>query len=79
MAFPKFHCRANMLIMGVIIDNRLTFSDHISACCLKAARQLNALARISIIAVIIADKRQCMLATRYCRRSAGICPFIPEG
>ena len=27
--------------LGVIIDNRLTFSDHISACCLKAARQLN--------------------------------------
>ena len=33
--------------LGVIIDNRLTFSDHISACCLKAARQLIALARIS--------------------------------
>ena len=33
--------------LGVIIDNRLTFSDHINACCLKAARQLNALARIS--------------------------------
>ena len=33
--------------LGVIIDNRLTLSDHISACCLKAARQLNALARIS--------------------------------
>ena len=31
--------------LGVIIDNRLTFSDHISTCCLKAARQLNALAR----------------------------------
>ena len=33
--------------LGVIIDNRLTLSDHISACCLKAARQLNALTRIS--------------------------------
>ena len=33
--------------LGVIIVNRLTFSDHLSACCLKAARQLNALARIS--------------------------------
>ena len=33
--------------LGVIIDNRLTFTDHVSACCLKAARQLNALARIS--------------------------------
>ena len=33
--------------LGVTIDYRLTFNDHISACCLKAARQLNAVARIS--------------------------------
>ena len=33
--------------LGVTINYRLTFYDHISACCLKAARQLNALARIS--------------------------------
>ena len=33
--------------LGVIIDNRLKFSQHVSACCTKAARQLNALARIS--------------------------------
>ena len=33
--------------LDVTIDYRLTFNDHISACCLKATRQLNALARIS--------------------------------
>ena len=33
--------------LWVITDKRLTFNDHISACCLKVARQLNALARIS--------------------------------
>ena len=33
--------------LGVKIDRNLTFSDHISNCCTKAARQLNALARIS--------------------------------
>ena len=33
--------------LGVIIDNRLNFSQHITAMCKKAARQLNALARIS--------------------------------
>ena len=32
--------------LGVIIDNRLTFSDHINACCLKAALQHNASVRI---------------------------------
>ena len=34
-------------VLGVTIDDRLQFSEHISACCSKAARQLNALSRIS--------------------------------
>ena len=34
-------------ILGVVIDDRLNFDEHISMCCTKAARQLNALARIS--------------------------------
>ena len=33
--------------LGMIIDNRLTFTDHINACCTKAARQVNALSRKS--------------------------------
>ena len=32
---------------SVSIDSRLTFADHISPCCAKAARKLNALSRIS--------------------------------
>ena len=34
-------------VLGVTIDDQLNFSNHISACCSKAARQLNALARIA--------------------------------
>ena len=34
-------------VLGVTIDDRLQFSEHVSACCSKAARQLNALSRIS--------------------------------
>ena len=34
-------------VLGILIDNRLDFSQHISLMCSKAARQLNALARIS--------------------------------
>ena len=34
-------------VLGVIIDDRLQYSEHISACCSKSARQLNALSRIS--------------------------------
>ena len=33
--------------LGVTIDYRLTFNDYVSACCLKAGWQLNAMARIS--------------------------------
>ena len=32
---------------GVNIDNRLTFTDHVSSCDTKATRQQNALSRIS--------------------------------
>ena len=34
-------------MLGVSIDKHLTFNDHISSSCSKAARQLNAFARIS--------------------------------
>ena len=34
-------------VLGVIIDSKLNFSLHVSSMCKKAARQLNALARIS--------------------------------
>ena len=34
-------------VLGVMIDENLNFSEHVSSLCNKAARQLNALARIS--------------------------------
>ena len=37
----------SVIVMGVTIDDRLQFSEHISGCWLKASRQLNALSRIS--------------------------------
>ena len=38
---------SRLKLLDVIIDDRLQFNDHVSAMCCKAARQLNALARIS--------------------------------
>ena len=34
-------------VLGITIDKQLHFNEHISLCCTKAARQLNAFARIS--------------------------------
>ena len=34
-------------VLGVTIDDRLQFNEHVSACCSKAAKQLNAISRIS--------------------------------
>ena len=38
---------AAVTVLGVTIDDTLSFHEHISVCCTKAARQLNALARIA--------------------------------
>ena len=43
----KLSAEPNVKALGVIIDSELNFSAHISHLCKKAARQLNALARIS--------------------------------
>ena len=37
----------NVKILGVVRDDRSNFDEHISMCCTKAARQLNAFARIA--------------------------------
>ena len=40
---PESHVK----VRGATLDDRLTFTEHISMCCSKAARRLNALSRIS--------------------------------
>ena len=67
-------------ILGVVIDDRLNFDEHISMCCTKAARQLNALARISkyldfksktIIynSFILSNFSYCPLAWHFCGKT----------
>ena len=43
----SFTSEPSVKILGVVIDDRLNFDEHICMCCTKATRQLNALARIS--------------------------------
>ena len=59
--------------LGVIIDNRLTFSDHISACCLKVARQLNALVRI---AKYLDPKSKNVIYNSFIRSNFEYCPLV---
>ena len=59
--------------LGVIIDNRLTFNDHLSACCLKTARQLNALARIS---KYLDPKSKSIIYNSFIRSNFEYCPLI---
>ena len=67
-------------ILGVVIDDRLNFDEHVSMCCTKAARQLNALARISkyldfksktIIynSFILSNFNHCPLAWHFCGKT----------
>ena len=42
-----FQSKPSVKVLGVTIDDPLQFSDHVSACCSKAVRQLNALSRIA--------------------------------
>ena len=42
----SINSESSVKVLGVIIDNRLALTEHISRCCKKAARQLNALSRI---------------------------------
>ena len=39
--------QTQVTVLGVTIDDKMCFSQHVSVCCRKAARQPNALARIS--------------------------------
>ena len=41
---PESHVK---VLLGVTLDDRLTLTEHISICCSKATRQLNAISRIS--------------------------------
>ena len=59
--------------LGGITDNRLTFSDHISACCLKAARQLNALARFS---KYLDPKSKSIIYNSFIRSNFKYCPLV---
>ena len=70
----KFRNSKEEIILGVIIDNKLSFDSHINRICKKAGQRLSAISWIS--AVIDSNKRQILLESMikwqfsYCSRKS---------
>ena len=59
--------------LGVVIDNGLNFSEHVSIRCRKAARQLNALARVSKFLDYSSRK---IIYNSFIRSNFSYCPLV---
>ena len=60
-------------VLGVFIDSRLTFNEHVKHSCVKAARQLNALARIS---KFINFKARKLIFQSFVMSNFSYCPLV---
>ena len=60
-------------ILGVFLDDKLSFNQHVSISCTKAARQLNALARISRYLNI---SSRSLLYTSFVRSKFNYCAMV---
>ena len=60
-------------ILGVFLDDKLSFNQHVSISCTKAARQLNALARISRYLNI---SSRSLLYNRFVRSNFNYCAMV---
>ena len=69
----KFKNNKEKTILGVIIDNKLTFDSHINRTCKKASQKLSALSRIS--AFIDLNKRQILFQSMI-KSQFSYCPLI---
>ena len=64
---------SSVKVLGVIIDSKLNFSEHASACCKKGARQLNALTRIAKYLEPSANK---ILYNSFVKSNFNYCPGL---
>ena len=60
-------------VIRITIDSRLNFSQHVSILCIKAARQLNVLARIS---KYIDETSRKMIYSSFVRSYFNFCPMV---
>ena len=66
-------CQTDIKVLGVTIDHRLTFNEHIRVCTLKAARQLNALSRVSRY---FDTKSKSILHNSFVASNFNYCPLV---
>ena len=65
--------QTDVKVLGITVDYRLTFIKHIHICTLKAARQLNALSRIS---KYMDAKSKCFLYHSFIASNFNYCPMV---
>ena len=77
---PKFKCKnitiknsASEKLLGVIIDNKLGFTEHLNTVCKKANLKLNALNRISRF---LSPEQHVLIITTYIKSLFNYCPLI---
>ena len=65
--------QTDVKVLGITVDYRLTFNEHIRICTLKAARQLNALSRIS---KYLDTKSKSVLYHSFIASNFNYCPIV---
>ena len=60
-------------VLGIMLDSKLDFNHHVSALCTKAARQLNALARISRF---LSTSSRMIIYNSFINSNFNYCPIV---
>ena len=71
---PKMsYNKPQVKVLGVMLDSKLNFNHHVSALCTKAARQLNALARISRF---LSTSSRMIIYNSFINSNFNYCPIV---
>ena len=60
-------------LLGIIIDNKLNFNEHVSSLCKKANQKLHALARVS---KYMNTAKLCLIKKAFINAQFGYCPLV---
>ena len=60
-------------LLGITIDNKLNFNQHVSTLCNKATQKLHALARVSHY---MNEEKRCLIMKAFINSQFGYCPLV---